>query len=646
MQFTVDDQSYIRAPISFGYAVDTGFAIYIDNLQITDVNAGKTPIYVEAESGKLGSNFSVVVDSANHMSYVTAKANNTLFVPGDSSRVATYQVTFPDSGWYNLFARVRVGPNTFNDDSFFYGHGFGTKNDTLGTDWVFINGLASAGFSDSAAVVTGAGTVGAQIWKWVNLTQDTAVYPADTFHVSIDSLTRTFQIGTREDGLDIDKLAFGKSNLYFTVNKLDNDLPGTTTKTEIQVYAGPPIGQGAAKFLGNVKSSTDNDYANYWNQMTPGNEGKWGSIATTEDTTKWNWAPLTALYNYAKQHNIIFKDHNLIWGQQQPSWISSLDSATQYNYIEYWIKSVGEKYPGIDMIDVVNEPLPGHNPPDGQNGRADYEKALGGAGSTGWDWVIKAFELARKYLPNAKLLINDFGIINSTSATNSYLQIINLLKDRGLIDGIGLQAHRFSLESADTAIIRQNLNKLGATGLPVYISEMDLGNVGDAGTPSDNTQLTLYKRIFPVIWTNRYVKGVTLWGYKQGEMWQTTCYLVNSNGSWRPAMTWLAQYVKDNPLTGVETSASNVPTRYELSQNYPNPFNPTTNIRYSIVKSSKVTLQVYNILGQMVKTLVNEVQSPGHYTITFNAETLASGIYFYRIQAGNFIATKKLILLK
>ena len=306
---------------------------------------------------------------------------------------------------------------------------------------------------------------------------------------------------------------------------------------------------------------------------------------------------------------------------------------------------VGQRYPNTDMIDVVNEALAGHNPPDGGDGRANYKNALGGNGATGWDWVINSFKLARKYLPNTKLLINDYGIINSNSATTSYLQIINLLRDRGLIDGIGVQGHRFELESADTNTIKSNLNKLAATGLPIYISEFDLGNLSNAGTPDDNQQLNLYKKIFPVLWKHNGVKGITLWGYREGEMWQETCYIVRSNGTARPALLWLAQYVKDNP-TGVNEPVSAQPSRYELDQNFPNPFNPTTNIRYSIRNTSKVTLKVFDILGREVQTLVNTVQTPGQYTVSFNAQNLASGIYFYQINAGKFTATKKLMLLK
>jgi GH35 family endo-1,4-beta-xylanase len=414
----------------------------------------------------------------------------------------------------------------------------------------------------------------------------------------------------------------------------------------ISVYHGPQLAQGADRFLGNVKNPiSDNDFADYWTQLTPGNEGKWGTVATTMDTTQWNWGGLDDLYNYAKSNNLIFKDHCLIWGQQQPSWISSLDSTQQINYIETWIRMVGQRYPNIDMIDVVNEALTGHNPPDGTNGNANYENALGGKGTTGWDWVINAFKLARKYLPNSKLLINDYGIINDNSATTTYLQLINLLKDSLLIDGIGVQGHRFELENADTITLKSNLQRLGATGLPVYISEMDLGNIGNTGTPDDNQQLQLYQKIFPVLWESPAVKGITLWGYKEGEMWQTTCYLVQADNKWRPALTWLAQYIKDNP-TGVERTVSTIPANYRLDQNFPNPFNPSTKIRYSIVKASRVTLKIYDILGREILTLVNENQLPGQYTVTFDAKNLASGVYFYRLNAGNFSGTKKLMLLK
>ena len=90
----------------------------------------------------------------------------------------------------------------------------------------------------------------------------------------------------------------------------------------------------------------------------------------------------------------------------------------------------------------------------------------------------------------------------------------------------------------------------------------------------------------------------------------------------------------------------NLPIEVRLNQNYPNPFNPSTNISYSISKSSRVVLRVYDVLGNLVTTLVNENQEIGSYTIDFNAGELSSGIYYYKLQADNFVAVKKMLLLK
>ena len=87
------------------------------------------------------------------------------------------------------------------------------------------------------------------------------------------------------------------------------------------------------------------------------------------------------------------------------------------------------------------------------------------------------------------------------------------------------------------------------------------------------------------------------------------------------------------------------PTKFELSQNYPNPFNPATTIKFGLPSDTKVTLEVYNIVGQKVVTLVNEQMTAGYHQVEFSASNLASGIYFFRIGAGNFVKTKKLILM-
>jgi len=101
----------------------------------------------------------------------------------------------------------------------------------------------------------------------------------------------------------------------------------------------------------------------------------------------------------------------------------------------------------------------------------------------------------------------------------------------------------------------------------------------------------------------------------------------------------------DSLFVGVEDGVD-VPSAYSLNQNYPNPFNPTTTIQYSLNESGKVDLAIYNMLGQKVATLVNEFQNSGSHIIKFDASQLASGVYLYRINANNFSAVKKLLLLK
>lgn len=105
---------------------------------------------------------------------------------------------------------------------------------------------------------------------------------------------------------------------------------------------------------------------------------------------------------------------------------------------------------------------------------------------------------------------------------------------------------------------------------------------------------------------------------------------------------------KENPNYQLlkQHSGEQLPDKYELSQNYPNPFNPSTTIKYSIPATEFVTLKVYDILGREVASLINEQKQAGWYEINFDAFSLSSGTYFYRIQAGDFIETKKMVLLK
>jgi hypothetical protein len=95
-----------------------------------------------------------------------------------------------------------------------------------------------------------------------------------------------------------------------------------------------------------------------------------------------------------------------------------------------------------------------------------------------------------------------------------------------------------------------------------------------------------------------------------------------------------------------EEQIDEIPTEFLISQNYPNPFNPSTKLSYSITQSSLVTLKVFDVLGSESETLVNEEKTVGNYELNWNAANLPSGVYFYRLQAGEYTSVKKMILLK
>lgn len=280
------------------------------------------------------------------------------------------------------------------------------------------------------------------------------------------------------------------------------------------------------KFFGTAPGGPE-DYEHlltYFNQLTPENAGKWESVEGERDVM--NWQALDTAYYFARDNGIPFKFHTLLWGQQQPGWIADLSPEEQLAEIEEWMAAVAERYPDLEMIEVVNEPL--HAPPP-------YLDALGGAGETGWDWVITGFELAREYFPESQLILNDYQILHLPEFTQDYLEVITVLQERDLIDAIGLQAH--FLERADVPVVAANLDTLAATGLPIYISEFDLNLANDA------RHANVMRDLFTLFWENPAVAGVTHWGHLQGSIWRTEAYLIRGDGSTRPGFDWIICYL-------------------------------------------------------------------------------------------------------
>jgi len=159
----------------------------------------------------------------------------------------------------------------------------------------------------------------------------------------------------------------------------------------------------------------------------------------------------------------------------------------------------------------------------------------------------------------------------------------------------------------------------------------------------------------PSILDNSYFNEIDVFGHKQLTYKGWPLYYFGQDSMKRgynkgisfPAPgVWPVAQTNIDIATGIELFDSEIPSDYSLNQNYPNPFNPSTTISYSLPFSRNVTLKIYDILGNEIVTIVNEMQNAGNYAVDFDASNLSSGLYIYKLSAGNFQQTKKLMLLK
>lgn len=284
-------------------------------------------------------------------------------------------------------------------------------------------------------------------------------------------------------------------------------------------------GTPSVKFVGNI--TTNNavraGFATYWNQITPENEGKWGSVQPSQGN--FNWSALDSIHNFANSNNVIFKEHNFVWGSQQPSWVNNGNAQTA---VQAWMKAFCDRYPDTSLIDVVNEPPP--------HTRPAYADGMGGDGTSGYDWIVNAFKWARAACPNAILILNDYNNIEYGTDNAHFVDIVNKIKAAGApIDAIGAQAH--DAYKIQTSTVKGFIDKLAATGLPVYITEYDI-DLAD-----DNQQKAVMQEQMTMFWNHPNVKGITLWGYIVGATWRPNTGLQQTDGTMRPAMQWLMNFL-------------------------------------------------------------------------------------------------------
>lgn len=193
----------------------------------------------------------------------------------------------------------------------------------------------------------------------------------------------------------------------------------------------------------------------------------------------------------------------------------------------------------------------------------------------------------------------------------------------------------------DTIEIEEGWNLIGSISTPVSVSSITSVPVGIV-TSSFFSYSGGYQQtdtIYPG-------KGYWVKVNQNGKLILSSVASNEASASSRIRIVASPEFPPPPPEEDLTNSTEPKPREFALSQNYPNPFNPLTVIRYQLPVESKVTLRIYNVLGQEVKSLVDEIQDAGYKSVEWNAGGLASGVYFYRLRAGDYVAIKKLLLMK
>lgn len=326
-------------------------------------------------------------------------------------------------------------------------------------------------------------------------------------------------------------------------------------------FAGPGLADGAAKFVGNIiqGSAARSDYTTLWNQATAENGCKWGSVEGTRG--QYNWRDCDAAYNWAKQNGGHFKFHALVWGSQYPNWLPNLSVDETKKAITAWFDAVQQRYPDLEMIDVVNEAIRGN----GGGYHSGYNntkiiQALGGDNNGDYAFITTAFKMARDRWPNAILIYNDYNTIQWD--VNGGINLVNTIKKNGApIDGYGLQAHDLMTNGGGNGgtggggdcmkynDFKSTMEKIHreTNNIPIFISEYDVPST------DDGIQKQCVSEQFSYWMEDPHVAGITFWGYVYGQTWLDChnktvkgCSGLIKDGKDRSAMTWLKDYLSKN----------------------------------------------------------------------------------------------------
>jgi FG-GAP-like repeat/ASPIC and UnbV/Secretion system C-terminal sorting domain/FG-GAP repeat len=274
------------------------------------------------------------------------------------------------------------------------------------------------------------------------------------------------------------------------------------------------------------------------------------------------------------------------------------------NFIDYnndgWLDIFATAAHGIDRCDVLLR----------NNGGVNFTN-LGfniGVKDSAFSFGTAKADINNDGYPDFCVTVTDSNahFYKNSGGTNNWIK----LKCRGVI------SNRDAIGTIVTAYYNGVLNRQVILGGNSYLSEDDVVLIFGLGTASAADSLTIK-------WTNGMVERATN---------------LNANA--------LYHAVEGSGIIGIKPISTEIPKSFSLSQNYPNPFNPSTTIKFSVPEAGNVSIKLFDITGRDVSVLVDEFVKPGIYSVNFNASGLASGVYFYRLTAGNYSEVRKMILLK
>ncbi len=328
---------------------------------------------------------------------------------------------------------------------------------------------------------------------------------------------------------------------------------------------GTPRGTGAmstaAPRLGCTWPSGHDPLADELFTLRATKQRHWISMDVPRSTVSWRWSD--DFYAQAEARQATTLQNAFFWSDIiRPV---DMDPPDARRAVDEWIGAFLARYRSrLDLWEVVDEPL---------TSTPAYAALIGGAGTTGWDWLIWLHQRARQQAPDTALLLGGFEDLASAELVGRFVTVAGLLHERGLLDGLVIKAHE--LQHLDPLVLKANLDRLARVGVPLYLCEVDIAVAGD------QAHAEAVARIFPVLWEHPAVRAVVFWGLRQGSSFHAHDHLVTSAGAERPAVAWLRSYLAEDVLrlevpatTGLSTIpliirpgyAGHAVTRVEVAQ--------------------------------------------------------------------------------